>query len=76
MADHADAAAELQEIAIRSALERHQARSGEQSTESAVWCEECDEAIPQRRREAVPGVKYCVECASEFEAKHKQYGVM
>ena len=76
MADHADAAAELQEIAIRSALERHQRQIQAQGVESSVWCEECDGVIPQKRRELVPGVKHCVQCASEFEARHKQYGVM
>jgi len=35
--------------------------------ESAERCEECDEPIPQARREAVPGVKYCVKCQSELD---------
>ena len=30
---------------------------------SAKRCCECDEPIPQGRRDAVPGVKLCVECA-------------
>lgn len=30
---------------------------------SATHCAECDEPIPQRRREAVPGCTKCVECA-------------
>lgn len=30
---------------------------------SAKRCVECDEPIPHGRREAVPGVKLCVECA-------------
>ncbi|NND44147.1 MAG: DksA/TraR family C4-type zinc finger protein [Xanthomonadales bacterium] len=28
-------------------------------------CEACGEQIPQARREAVPGVRYCVSCQSE-----------
>ena len=32
---------------------------------SAERCEECDEPIPQARREAVPGVKFCIKCQSE-----------
>lgn len=27
-----------------------------------LHCEECDEAIPQARRKAVPGVRLCVDC--------------
>lgn len=30
---------------------------------SATHCVECGEEIPQGRRDAVPGVKLCVECA-------------
>ncbi len=28
-------------------------------------CEECGEPIPQRRREAIPGVRLCVSCQEE-----------
>lgn len=28
-------------------------------------CEECDSAIPAARREAVPGVRLCVNCQAE-----------
>ena len=31
---------------------------------SPTECDECGEPIPPRRREAVPGVRLCVECAS------------
>jgi len=30
--------------------------------ESLKQCEECDEPIPQARREAVPGVRLCIGC--------------
>jgi len=72
MADHADAAAELQEIAILSALEQHKQQQQERGKESAVWCEECDEVIPYKRRELVPGVKHCVQCASDLELRQKR----
>ena len=32
--------------------------------ESAQWCDECGEQIPERRRVAVPGVRTCVACQS------------
>lgn len=37
--------------------------------ESAEYCDECGETIPQKRREAVPGVRTCVECQSGRDAQ-------
>ena len=34
-------------------------------------CEECDKPIPKARREAVPGVRLCVACQAEHDAKAK-----
>lgn len=34
---------------------------------SLTQCEECDIAIPQARREAVPGVRLCVACQAEHD---------
>ena len=39
--------------------------------ESLSNCEECDKAIPEARREAIPGVRLCVACQSEHDAKAK-----
>ncbi|HSH84660.1 MAG TPA: DksA/TraR family C4-type zinc finger protein [Guyparkeria sp.] len=33
--------------------------------ESLERCEECDELIPEGRRQAVPGVRLCVTCQAE-----------
>ena len=35
--------------------------------ESLEFCENCGEAIPQKRREALPGVRLCVPCQAEKE---------
>jgi phage/conjugal plasmid C-4 type zinc finger TraR family protein len=35
--------------------------------ESLTHCEECEAAIPEARRKAMPGVRYCVQCQSELE---------
>jgi len=35
--------------------------------ESLTHCEECEAAIPEARRKAMPGVRYCVKCQSELE---------
>ena len=37
------------------------------SGESLQNCEECDEQIPVARREAVPGVRLCIQCQSLLE---------
>ena len=33
--------------------------------ESLTNCEECDKAIPDARRKAIPGVRLCVACQAE-----------
>ena len=35
--------------------------------ESLTHCEECEVDIPEERRKAMPGVRYCVRCQSERE---------
>lgn len=47
----------------------NQARSNIPSGESAEFCEECDAAIPEARRKAVPGVQLCVTCQSKAESE-------
>jgi len=47
------------------------ARSRLPDGESLIHCEECGVAIPEARRKAMPGVRYCVRCQSELEKKQK-----
>jgi phage/conjugal plasmid C-4 type zinc finger TraR family protein len=47
------------------------ARSRLPDGESSTHCEECGEAIPEARRKAMPGVRYCVRCQSELEKSKK-----
>ena len=37
--------------------------------ESLTHCAECDEPIPEARRIALPGVKLCIDCQSERDAR-------
>jgi phage/conjugal plasmid C-4 type zinc finger TraR family protein len=39
--------------------------------ESQTHCEACEVAIPEARRKAIPGVRYCVRCQSELETRQK-----
>lgn len=45
------------------------ARSNIKSGKSSEFCKECGLAIPEARRETVPGVQLCVTCQSIFEGK-------
>ena len=40
--------------------------------EGLTHCEECEEEIPEERRKALPGVRLCVTCQSEFEKRQKK----
>ena len=70
-----DGAVEEQiEASVSEAIERARAALPEGRI-SATECDECGEAIPAKRREAVPGVRLCVECASgrDRAAAHSLY---
>jgi phage/conjugal plasmid C-4 type zinc finger TraR family protein len=43
--------------------------------ESRKQCEECDAAIPEARRSAVPGVRLCIECqrTQDADTSHSGY---
>ena len=39
--------------------------------ESLSHCEACNNAIPEARRDAIPGVRLCVTCQAEHDAEEK-----
>ena len=39
---------------------------------SSTHCEECGVVIPDARRKAIPGVRFCVSCQSELEKEQKK----
>ena len=45
------------------------ARARMPSGESAEECEVCGEDIPQRRQEALPGVRTCVACQADRDQR-------
>ncbi|WP_369310040.1 DksA/TraR family C4-type zinc finger protein [Providencia rettgeri] len=49
------------------------ARSQLHSGESALFCQECGEPIPEARRMAVLGVKLCFACQSELDKKQAAF---
>ncbi len=56
---------------IEDAIQR--ARSQLPQGESLTHCEECDAAIPEARRKAVPGVHLCVNCQAEHDRENAAY---
>jgi phage/conjugal plasmid C-4 type zinc finger TraR family protein len=60
-----DAVNDQIDVSTREAIERMRLRNARTvDAESAEFCDECDEPIPQARRVAIPGVRLCVECQS------------
>jgi phage/conjugal plasmid C-4 type zinc finger TraR family protein len=51
--------------------EINRARSNLPKGESAEECDECSNAIPQARREAIPGVRLCISCQEEADEEQK-----
>lgn len=68
MADPVDIGNERAEQHLADALARHQQASLRQAV-SALWCEDCGEAIPLARREAVQGCQYCIDCQQIREVR-------
>ena len=51
------------------------ARARMPAGESAAFCDECGERIPEARRTALPGVRTCVPCQSGRDARRAQAGI-
>ncbi len=56
------------DASIEDELKRMQARRQPEG-ESLSRCAECDEPISEARRTAIPGVKLCIDCQSERDAR-------
>lgn len=51
---------------VSDAVDSARAQIGSEADARAT-CAECGEAIPEARREAIPGVQLCVECQSAHD---------
>lgn len=49
------------------------ARSQLHSGDSAEFCEECGDLIPEARRLALPGVKLCIACQNTLDKKQSAF---
>ena len=52
------------------------ARSRLPDGESLTHCQECGDVIPEARRKAIPGVRLCVACQSEFEKEQTAFSTL
>ncbi len=59
------------QIADSIADEVSRARSRLPKGESAAFCEKCGEAVPEARRKALPGVRLCLACQTEEDARER-----
>ncbi|VXB13371.1 DksA/TraR family C4-type zinc finger protein [Pseudomonas sp. 8O] len=66
-----DAVQEQIDSSIEDAVAR--ARSQLPKGESLRHCEECDAVIPEARRQAIPGVRLCVNCQAEHDRENAAY---
>ncbi|WP_394559676.1 DksA/TraR family C4-type zinc finger protein [Aquipseudomonas alcaligenes] len=60
---------------IDSSIEDAVARARSQLPrgESLSRCEECDAVIPEARRQAVPGVRLCVNCLEQHDREQEAF---
>ena len=64
------AVSEQIEASISDELARMQARK-RPFGESLTHCAECEEPIPEKRRNAIPGVKLCLDCQQDRDGAFK-----
>ena len=67
------AVSEQIEASISDELARMQAQKRPVG-ESLTHCAECEEEIPEKRRQAIPGVKLCIDCQQERDGAFKARG--
>ena len=56
---------------IEDAVQR--ARSQMARGESLTHCEECDAVIPEARRQAVKGVRLCINCQATYDKEQARF---
>jgi phage/conjugal plasmid C-4 type zinc finger TraR family protein len=57
---------------VKDAIKR--ARAQLPSGPGLMHCEECDSAIPEARRKAIPGVRLCVACQESHDREQSASG--
>lgn len=68
--DQIDASINDELARLRQANAAREAARGQ----SLTHCENCDDPIPEPRRQAVPGVRLCVSCQQERDGQSRPRG--
>ncbi|NHI00458.1 MULTISPECIES: DksA/TraR family C4-type zinc finger protein [Oceanimonas] len=61
------------DASVEDAVQDARSRLG--GGDSLSHCEECDAPIPEARRQAVPGVRLCIECQGKEERRRQSSGI-
>jgi len=59
------------DASIADAVQRARAQLLQAQGAGRTHCEDCEEEIPDARRQAVPGVRRCVRCQEEADADQR-----
>ena len=73
MADDIDFANDLVQKQIDQAVEARLALLSDIVLPSLMFCDECEEPIPEGRRLAQPGCMLCIECQSTDDLRASRY---
>ena len=73
MSDIADFANDLVQERIDAALAARSAAKASNPGHSLMFCESCDESIPEARRLAQVGCTQCIGCQSQHERQGAHY---
>lgn len=72
MADNVDRATDINQKFTDEIISKRQVYDGV----SLQFCIDCDDEIPEERRESVPGCERCVTCQDILEYENKRLSVM
>jgi phage/conjugal plasmid C-4 type zinc finger TraR family protein len=68
MPDLFDEAQRVADLHLTEALAAHHRRvDAIRATHGGDACDQCGDEIPERRRQAVPGCRYCIDCQRAIE---------
>lgn len=69
MMDEIDRDQEFNEQQLEAMITRARSVSGH--SPSLLFCRQCEEAIPEKRRLLLPGISLCIDCQNERERKNR-----
>ena len=59
------------DASIADAVQRARAQLAQTQAASLTHCEDCEDEIPEGRRQAVPGVRRCVRCQEAADSEQR-----